>query len=161
MQPATLADGQPPATYAVCSEVLEHVDDPVTLIRNALRLLAPGCRLVVTVPGGPRSAFDRHIGHFQHFTAAELRRVLTDAGYEVERVFRAGFPFFNLYKLAVIARGRNLIADVEHRAPGSDALASRAGCYAFFRFGLRHSLDDMPFGWQMAAVAPVPAKDRS
>ena len=54
LQPTTLADGQPPAAYAVCSEVLEHVADPVTLIRNARALLAPGCHLVVTVPGGPR-----------------------------------------------------------------------------------------------------------
>ena len=156
----SLADGQPPATYAVCSEVLEHVDDPVTLIRNARALLAPGCHLVVTVPGGPRSAFDDHIGHFQHFTARKLHQVLTDAGYEVQRVLRAGFPFFNLYKLAVIARGKKLIADVEHRAPG-EAMPAESMVKAFFGFGLRHSLDNAPFGWQMAAVATVPAKDRS
>lgn len=108
LEPTTLADGQPPATYAVCTEVLEHVEDPVTLIRNARALLAPGCHLVVTVPGGPRSAFDHYWGHFQHFNARKLSQVLTDAGYDVKRVFRAGFPFFNLYKLAVIAGGRNL-----------------------------------------------------
>jgi SAM-dependent methyltransferase len=160
LRPTTLADGQPLASYAVCSEVMEHVDDPVTLIRNARALLAPGCHLVVTVPGGPRSAFDHHIGHFQHFTAAKLRQVLTDAGYEVQRVLRAGFPFFNLYKLAVIARGKKLITDVEHRAPGETKPLESMG-YAFFRFGLRHSLDSAPFGWQMAAVATVPVKDRS
>jgi SAM-dependent methyltransferase len=155
-----LADGQPPATHAVCSEVLEHVAEPVTLIRNARALLAPGCHLVVTVPGGPRSAFDHHIGHFQHFTARKLHKVLTDAGYEVQRVLRAGFPFLNLYKLAVIARGRKLIADVEHRAAG-EAMPAESMVKAFFGFGLRHSLDNTPFGWQMAAVATVPARDRS
>jgi SAM-dependent methyltransferase len=159
LQPTTLADGQPPAAYAVCSEVLEHVADPVTAIRNARALLAPGCELLVTVPGGPRSAFDRHIGHFQHFTAGKLRQVLTDAGYEVRRVLRAGFPFFNLYKLAVIARGKKLIADLEHRAPGQ-ALPGEAIQKAF-GLCLRHSLDDAPFGWQMVAVATVPERDRS
>jgi hypothetical protein len=139
---------------------MEHVDDPVTLIRNARALLAPGCHLVVTVPGGPRSAFDRHIGHVQHFTAAKLRQVLTDAGYEVQRVLRAGFPFHNLYKLAVIARGKKLINEVDHRAPG-ETMPLESMIYAFFRFGLRHSLDSSPFGWQMAAVATVPVKDRS
>jgi SAM-dependent methyltransferase len=159
LQPTVLADDQPPATYAVCSEVMEHVDDPVTLIRNAGALLAPGCRLVVTVPGGPRSAWERHIGHFQHFTVRKLRQVLTDAGYDVQRVFRAGFPFFNLYQLAKVVRGKKLIADLDHR--GASEVPAEGLLRAFFGFGLRHSLDSSPFGWQMVAVATVPAKDRS
>ena len=160
LQPTALADGQSLATHAVCSEVMEHVDDPVTLIRNARALLAPGCHLLVTVPGGPRSAFDRHIGHFQHFTAAKLRQVLTDAGYEVQRTLRSGFPFFNLYKLAVIARGRSSSPTSNIARRGRPCPWSR-WCMSFFRFGLRHSLDNTPFGWQMAAVVPVPTKDRS
>lgn len=159
LQPTTLADGQPPANYAICSEVLEHVDDPVTLIRNARALLAPGCRLVVTVPGGPRSAFDHHIGHVQHFNTHKLNRVLTDAGYEVRQILRSGFPFFNLYKLAVIARGKKLITDVEHRTPGQ-AMPGESMMKAFFGFGLQHSLSNSKFGWQMAAVA-TPRTDRS
>ena len=42
-------------------------------MRNAAALLAPGAKVVVTVPGGPRSAFDKHIGHCRHFTAAAAR----------------------------------------------------------------------------------------
>ena len=49
-------------TDAVCSEVLQHVDEPDRLLRNARKFLAPGCRLVVTVPGGPRAEVDLHIG---------------------------------------------------------------------------------------------------
>jgi 2-polyprenyl-3-methyl-5-hydroxy-6-metoxy-1,4-benzoquinol methylase len=156
LSPASLAAGQPPATYALCSEVLEHVDDPTTLMRNARALLAPGCHVVITVPGGPRSAFDHHIGHYQHFNAAKLRTTLTDAGYIVNRVLRTGFPFFNLYKLAVIARGRKLIEDVERRTPDSRSIPGESLMKSFFGFGFRHSLDDFPIGWQMAAVATVP-----
>ncbi len=111
LEPVTLAEDQPPATHAVCSEVLEHVDDPTTLMRNVDRRCSrPGAKVVVTVPGGPRSAFDKHIGHFRHFTGPTLHQVLTDAGLDVDRVLRTGFPFFNLYKLAVIARGEKLVA---------------------------------------------------
>ena len=128
----------------MCSEVLEHVAEPVRLLRNAKSLLAPGCRVIVTVPGGPRSAFDRHIGHHRHFTAADLRGVLTDAGFAVERVHRAGFPFFNLYKLAVIARGRRLIADVEDRAPGAAPSQGRADRGASLRPGLQAQSRRLP-----------------
>jgi hypothetical protein len=49
---------------------------------------------------------------------------------------------------------------VEHRPPGQ-AMPAQSMVYGFFRFGLRHSLDNSPLGWQMAAVATVPTKDRS
>ena len=154
---AVLPPQQPAAGYAVCSEVLEHVDEPARLLRNARSLLLPGCRLIVTVPGGPRSAFDWHIGHRRHFEAADLRRVLSDGGFLVERVLRAGFPTFNLYKLTIIARGRRFIADVENRT-----MPSRAELMArrVFGTGFKYARDDFPLGWQMAAVAHLPAGDR-
>ena len=143
------------AGFAVCSEVLEHVDEPEVLIRNASAYMAPGCRLVVTVPGGPRSALDRHIGHRQHFTAGELSTILRRAGYRVERVYRAGFPTFNLYRLAVVLRGERLIGDLA--GPEADS-GGRVGQAAFRLFDslLPWSLDDFPFGWQIAAVATFP-----
>ena len=82
------------ATLAVCSEVLEHVDQPEVLLCNAADYLASGCRLVVTVPGGPRSAFDRHIGHRRHFTASRLRRLLEESGFEDVTVRQSRIPIF-------------------------------------------------------------------
>jgi SAM-dependent methyltransferase len=140
------------ATLAVCSEVLEHVDEPEVLLRNATDYLAPLCRLVVTVPGGPRSAFDRHIGHRRHFTATRMRRLLEESGFEDVTVCKAGFPFFNLYKLVVIARGKRLIADVEQSdselGSGTSGTALR-----FFDRTFRYNWDSSPFGWQLLAVA--------
>lgn len=157
LKPVSLADDQGPATHAVCSEVLEHVEDPALLLRNAVRLLAPGAKVVVTVPGGPRSAFDKHIGHFRHFTAPALRAVLTSAGLDVDRVLRTGFPFFNLYKLAVIARGEKLVQEVRMRAAEPTPSRLEAVAMAVFRQGFKINRDDSRFGWQLAAVAHVPA----
>jgi len=140
------------ATHAVCSEVLEHVDSPVDFLRAARPHLADGAKLVVTVPGGPMSAFDRHIGHRQHFTRESIARVLREGGFEVERVYLSGFPFFNLYRAVVIARGEKLATDVDHGGSGfSAALADAA--MAVFRGLFRFNLTNSPFGWQVVAVA--------
>jgi SAM-dependent methyltransferase len=140
------------ATDAVCSEVLEHVDLPVDFLRAARLYLAADARLIVTVPGGPMSAFDRHIGHRQHFTRRSITAVLQSAGFSVERTYLSGFPFFNLYRGLVIARGERLVTDV---GPGKDGLSTRLAnaMMAVFRGLFRFNLMDCPLGWQVVAVA--------
>jgi trans-aconitate methyltransferase len=150
--PAALNEFANWATHAVCSEVLEHVDDPVAFLKRARDYLAAGARLIVTVPGGPMSAFDRHIGHRQHFDRRKIRSMLEDAGFSVERTYLAGFPFFNLYRLTVIARGDRLPQDV-----GKRSTAMRSGVARFamkvFRVLFHANLLDSPFGWQVVATA--------
>jgi SAM-dependent methyltransferase len=136
----------PRANVAVCSEVLEHLDDPALLLRNSTAYMAPNCRLVVTVPGGPQSAFDRHIGHRKHYSPKELKALLGAAGFEVEAVYGAGFPFFNLYRATIILRGNKLREDVS----GPPSFLIRAGA-ALFGVLLRWHL--MRWGWQTIAVA--------
>jgi SAM-dependent methyltransferase len=145
-----VADGDVPAgfaaTAAVCSEVLEHVDDPALLLRHAAAYMAPGCRLVVTVPGGPMGAFDRHIGHRRHFTTSHLASVLGAAGYEVDSLYAAGFPFFNLYRRLVVLRGEALVANVS----GPPSMLARGAMLAFdllFRLNIRR------WGYQVLGVA--------
>lgn len=139
------------ASHAVCSEVLEHVDDPISLLRQAAAYMAAGCLLVVTVPGGPMSSFDRHIGHRRHFTASGLAALLRAAGFDVEMVAAAGFPFFNLYRLVVILRGRALVADVRSRGGVGGGLAGIV--MAVFRVLFRLNLGPGRLGWQIVGVA--------
>jgi SAM-dependent methyltransferase len=146
--PAEIAPFRGWASDAVCSEVLEHVDNPTTFLRASLPYMAERTRLVVTVPGGPMSAFDRYIGHRRHFTKRSLVRVLGESGFTVHRVLRTGFPFFNIYRGVVIARGEKLADDVHG---GSSFAASLA--MAVFRFLFTFNLTDSPFGWQLVAVA--------
>jgi SAM-dependent methyltransferase len=150
--PETLATFAGWGTVAVCSEVLEHVDSPVDFLKAARIYLADEARLVVTVPGGPMSAFDRHIGHRQHFTRQSIARYLGEAGFEVERVYLSGFPFFNLYRCVVIARGESLAEDVSAGEGGFSARLAD-GVMAFFRILFRLNLLNSPFGWQVVAVA--------
>lgn len=135
------------ATHAVCSEVLEHVANPTRFLQELRPFLKPGGRLVVTVPSGPRSAFDRFLGHRRHFTKESLTEALTNAGFRCVDVRRAGFPFFNVYRLLVVLRGKKLI---------EDARTTRTGFLSkvfalLFRLNLRSS----PWGWQLVATCVV------
>jgi 2-polyprenyl-3-methyl-5-hydroxy-6-metoxy-1,4-benzoquinol methylase len=140
------------ATHAVCSEVIEHVDDPAILLRNARDYMAPGCKLIVTAPGGPMSMFDKHIGHRRHFRPADIRTLLSQAGYEARSASGVGFPFFNLYRCVVILRGKKLIEDV--RVQNNKPLSSTAGMVmSVFQMLFRLNADASPWGWQMIAEA--------
>ena len=141
-------------THAVCSEVLEHVDDPVTLLRNARYYLQPGALVVVTVPGGPISAFDRHIGHRRHYTPERLARTLDEAGLRTLEVGGAGFPFFNLYRWFVLTRGQSVIDDVVSRDHGLRP-AARLAMMAFNPL-LDVSLPKSRWGRQIVGVACEP-----
>jgi len=139
------------ASHAVCSEVLEHVNDPIVALKNLKKCLKPGGYLAITVPGGPKSAFDRSIGHQRHFTAEQLRANLDTAGYQVDLTASTGFPTFNLYRLVVILRGSSLGNDIG----GHPNLAARIAM-AMFRQLLKFWVFNSPWGWQIVALARRP-----
>jgi len=149
-----LPDGFDQVDAIVCTEVLEHVEDPVRFLLAVRSLVRPGSRIFITVPGGPRSAFDRHIGHLRHFSAASLRDTLTAAGLGRALIRRRGFPVFNIYKFVVMLRGKSLIADVDGSSSSISSRAANAAMGAFDRlFGF--VLPDSKFGWQLTAEAVV------
>jgi 2-polyprenyl-3-methyl-5-hydroxy-6-metoxy-1,4-benzoquinol methylase len=77
-------------------QALEHVHQPIEVLRQAWRALAPGGKLVVGVPnlaGAPRRWFRaawcgwRLPHHLTHFTPATLRQMVERAGFQTERVW--------------------------------------------------------------------------
>ncbi|HEX6504797.1 MAG TPA: class I SAM-dependent methyltransferase [Terriglobales bacterium] len=147
------------ATHAICSEVIEHVDDPVTLLRNARLYMAPGCELVITAPGGPMSAFDKHIGHRRHFRPADIEAVFREAGFLPRPATGAGFPFFNLYRCFILVRGRKLIADVSAEENPTLSWTARAAM-AVFDSLFCMNVDSSAWGWQMVGKGQVPDERR-
>jgi SAM-dependent methyltransferase len=140
------------ATHAVCSEVIEHVDDPARLLRSARDYMREDCVLVVTAPGGPMSAFDRHIGHRKHYRSDDMRAVLREAGYESIEASQAGFPFFNLYRCLVVLRGKKIIDDATARSGQPASLPARIAMAAFHPL-FHLNFDSSPWGWQMTGKA--------
>ena len=84
---AVLPDVPYPNDYfdgLTCTEVLEHLDDPLTAVRTFHRLLKPGGRLVVSVPRGVGPNYcDQHV---QDFTPETLAECLTRGGFHVESI---------------------------------------------------------------------------
>jgi 2-polyprenyl-3-methyl-5-hydroxy-6-metoxy-1,4-benzoquinol methylase len=105
--PLPLADGEAGAAWA--GEVIEHVVDVGAFAGELRRVVASGGALLLTTPDHPRRlrarlalsdrAFAGHFSpyadHLRFFTAATLRRVLTDAGFA---------------EVAVRSRGGHLLA---------------------------------------------------
>jgi SAM-dependent methyltransferase len=82
-----------PATFDVvlCTEVLEHVPDPVGVVNELGRILKPGGRLLLTAPLG--SGLHQEPYHFYGgYTPYWYERFLPQAGFEnIEVVANGGF----------------------------------------------------------------------
>jgi SAM-dependent methyltransferase len=83
---AALADDN--VDSVVCFNVLEHIRDDAGALRALARALAPGGTLLLLVPAHPAlfGSIDRALGHERRYRRGDLRRLLADAGFEVERL---------------------------------------------------------------------------
>jgi len=74
-----------PFDTAILVNVLEHIEDDDTVLRQLHDLLRPGGRLVLWVPAFPAlySHFDRKIGHYRRYRRPTLTRQLDSAGFDV------------------------------------------------------------------------------
>jgi SAM-dependent methyltransferase len=67
-------------------DVLEHITQDVAALRDVHKLLAPGGRVVLTVPAHMSlwSYFDVAAHHARRYSPASLARTFADAGFDVE-----------------------------------------------------------------------------
>jgi ubiquinone/menaquinone biosynthesis C-methylase UbiE len=72
----------------VAGDILQTVPDDIAVLRELRRVLKDGATLCLTVPAYPAlwGEKDEAQGHQRRYTAAELRRKLNNAGFEVSRV---------------------------------------------------------------------------
>lgn len=77
----------------ICTEVLEHVPDPVTFLAEVVRVAKPGAQLLVSVPDARSEHFYaatspvqcfQEPNHIRTFSAEAFRQLLLDAGLQIE-----------------------------------------------------------------------------
>jgi SAM-dependent methyltransferase len=100
----TVSEWKESFDLVVLSEVLEHIPDDQGALATAWRLLSNRRWLLLTVPGDPKlwNAEDERVGHVRRYTREELRRKLTDSGFEIDEIINWGFPLTKwLFRLEV------------------------------------------------------------
>jgi SAM-dependent methyltransferase len=96
--PLPIASGT--ATRVICTEVLEHVDDPAAFAAELARIGRPGALYLITVPGtaqehvqerlAPPSYFEKP-NHIRIFAEAEFHETIEKAGLVIEGQGKYGF----------------------------------------------------------------------
>ena len=74
----------------LCVNVLEHLDDPEVAVSEFYKATRSGGKVLILVPAHDWlfSEADAAIGHRTRYTEARLRRLLEDAGYQVEDLYQ-------------------------------------------------------------------------
>jgi len=83
----------------ICSEVIEHLDDWQSAVKN-LSVMSKKY-LLITVPSGKMNPIDGMLGHIRHFKGDELTREIEKNGFKVILSRYWGFPVHSLYKFAI------------------------------------------------------------
>ena len=95
---AIQGDLQDPGLYALLPNdfdsvmtvnVLEHVDNPEATVKEFFKTTRTGGRLLVLVPAHEWlfSPADEALGHHRRYSQLDLRVLLEDAGYQIERIY--------------------------------------------------------------------------
>ena len=108
----------------VCAfEVLEHIEDDETALRDWVRLIRPGGHLLLSVPADPSrfGPMDEHAGHFRRYSVDRLTALAENVGLVDVRATVYGWPLG--YALEAV---RNRL---DARRPSASPDASKASSF--------------------------------
>jgi hypothetical protein len=104
----------------ICLNVLEHVEDDMSGLRNIHSTLAIKGRAIILVPQGQEifGTLDEAVGHYRRYSEQELRQKMEAAGFQVEAVIMfnriSRFPWYvsgRIFKRKALGVGQMRLFD--------------------------------------------------
>lgn len=137
-------------------DVLEHIPNDVGTLATLKGLLAPGGRVMLTVPAHPWlwGAHDEYLHHQRRYQATELKQMLIRSGFQIKR-----FSYFNtlLFPLAALVRLKERFSKSQQATGGAVPPAPLNSLFKTL-FGLeRYALPhvNLPFGVSLLTVLEI------
>lgn len=85
------------ADLVTCIDVLEHIDDDLSAMRNLAKMTKKYALIVV--PIGPLFEAERvRVGHVHGYSKAEFDGKLLATGFKIKKRIAWGFPVYSLYR---------------------------------------------------------------
>jgi SAM-dependent methyltransferase len=134
----------------LCSEVLEHLEDPNAAVRNMTAALSRGGLIVITVPHRKDywNPQDEFAGHRRRFERVELLELVRSAGLVGAQAWVWGFPFSYLYLKLIERRSPEQLAGA-----GGGKLKKLASSMLYHLFKLDDWMPSGSRGFQLLLTA--------
>lgn len=117
----------------VLADVLEHLPDPLRVMRNVHSLLNPGSRIVISVPNVAHVSVRAQLffGRFQYsargildsthlrfFTRQTIMDLLTDSGFTIDQTTASSVPLELVWPVLTRSRFGRVLLALNDRLPG-------------------------------------------
>ena len=117
----------------VLADVLEHLPDPLRVMRNVHSLLNPGARVVISVPNVAHVSVRAQLffGKFQYsargildsthlrfFTRRSVKDLLTDSGFAIDQITASSVPLELVWPALTRSRFGRVFLALNDRLPG-------------------------------------------
>ena len=152
----------------VSLDVIEHVDNDMRILAGLRDIVRPGGHLVVTVPAFQMlwSEHDEINHHKRRYRVPQLRHLVQEAGFEVERITYCNTALY--LPVLTLRKGKSLLRKLRGKspslAPASDLVfyprLINEALYRLMRLENRiMHRRDLPFGVSILLVAQRPTSD--
>lgn len=131
----------------ICSEVVEHLPDYLSAIRNLCKLSKK--YVLITTQSGKLYPRDASIGHIRHFELEMLTKPLENNGFKIVKAKKIGFPFYSIYRNSVKHISENSATHKKYLYSKYSNTQKLICNFVYFLFGF----NIFPFGSQLIILA--------